>query len=235
MTDATSSRKPAERLNKYLALQLGISRREADNFIEKGSVTINSTTAHLGARFTADDDIKVNGRQLNKNVSYRYVLFHKPVGYVSSRKPQGENPTIYDILPQNYSNLKPAGRLDKDSSGLLILTNDGDFAYRLTHPKFRKVKQYEIALDNDLAPLHQQMVSDYGVHLEDGTSQLQIERLFETNRKEWRVIMHEGRNRQIRRTFAALGYTVTRLHRTQFGNYSLGDIPAGTYHDVTMQ
>lgn len=219
----------AERLNKVLALELGVSRREADELIADGRVTLNGVTAELGSRILPDDTLAVNENEISRGTEYSYLLFHKPVGYVCSRRQQGEHDTIYSLIPKEYHPLKPVGRLDKDSSGLLILTNDGDFAYRMTHPKFHKKKQYEVTLDRELEPLHQQMISDYGVLLEDGASKLQLERLTEKNRSEWKVLMHEGRNRQIRRTFASLGYTVTALHRTHFGNYSLGDISSGTY------
>lgn len=218
------------RLNKYLALQLGISRREADELIEKGSVTINGASAVLGARVADSDTISVKGKSLDRTkTDFIYLMLHKPVGYVCSRKRQGESPTIYELLPEIYHTLKPVGRLDRDSSGLILLSNDGDFAFRMTHPSFSKTKVYEVELDSELAPLHQQMIGDYGVTLEDGTSKLQLMRLSDTNRTEWQVTMSEGRNRQIRRTFASLGYTVTKLHRTQFGNYSLDDIKKGEY------
>ena len=225
---------PTLRLNKHLALQLGVSRREADLLIEKGDVTINGDVATLGARFTEGDTIAVKGKPLAAPVSYRYLALNKPVGYVCSRKPQGDSPTIYELLPAEYHALKPVGRLDRNSSGLILLTNDGDFAYKMTHPKFVKTKVYNVRLDRDLEPLHQQMISDYGVTLEDGPSKLHLERLRDDNRKEWRVVMSEGRNRQIRRTFASLGYEVKKLHRTNFGNYSLGDMKPGTFETVDM-
>ena len=99
----------------------------------------------------------------------------------------------------------------------------------MTHPKFAKTKVYHVRLDHDLEPLHQQMISDFGIQLEDGRSQLTLARLVDDARNEWQVTMSEGRNRQIRRTFAALGYEVKRLHRVQFGNYSLGDMKRGAY------
>ncbi len=217
------------RLNKYLALQLGISRREADNLIDKGVVSINDTTAQLGARFLESDTVTVNRKTLGAATQYEYLAFHKPVGYVCSRKQQGDNPTIYSIVPEQYHKLKPVGRLDRDSSGLILLTNDGDFAYQMTHPKFTKVKIYKVRLSKDLEPLHQQMISDHGVQLEDGGSKLQLERLYDDNRKEWQVTMSEGRNRQIRRTFETLGYSVKKLHRTDFGPYTLGDLEPGKF------
>jgi 23S rRNA pseudouridine2605 synthase len=223
------------RLNKHLALQLGVSRREADELIERGQVTINDETATLGARFNLGDTIAVKGDKVADNTAYQYLLFNKPVGYVCSRRDQGDNPTIYAIIPPEYHHLKPVGRLDKDSSGLILLSNDGDFAYQMTHPKFIKAKVYNARLDHDLEPLHQQMISDHGIQLEDGVSQLALERLSDTNRKEWQVTMHEGRNRQIRRTFTSLGYDVKRLHRLQFGNYSLGDMKPGECKLVDIQ
>lgn len=217
------------RLNKHLALQLGISRREADELIDRGQVTINGTPASLGARFHTGDTIAVKGKPVRTETDFAYLILNKPVGYVCSRRAQGENPTVYDLLPPKYHDLKLVGRLDKNSSGLIMLTNDGDFAYQMTHPKFVKVKIYKVLINDDLAPLHQQMISDYGVVLEDGPSKLSLERLSDTNRKQWQVSMSEGRNRQIRRTFESLGYVVKKLHRTNFGNYSLGDIKPGEY------
>lgn len=214
------------RLNKHLALVLGLSRREADDLIAAGKVTINGDIAILGASVSEQDSISVSGELLTTTPSYRYIAFHKPVGYVCSRKSQGENQTIYDILPSDMASLKPVGRLDKDSSGLILLTNDGDFAHQMTHPSFRKIKIYEVTLDHALEPLHQQMINDYGVEIGDGTSKLGLERQDDT-RLKWTITMSEGRNRQIRRTFLALGYEVTALHRTTFGPYGLNGLELG--------
>lgn len=220
-----------ERLNKYLALQLGISRREADNLIEYDHVRVNGEKVTLGARFNEGDQITVKGKPLKSGAVFVYLMMNKPIGYVSSRRQQGETPTIYALLPEKYHHLKPVGRLDKDSSGLILLTNDGDFAYQMTHPKFYKNKSYEVSLDAPLAPLHHQIIGDHGIQLEDGPSKLVLERVDDT-RENWIVTMHEGRNRQIRRTFSALGYKVTKLHRTDFGHYSLGEIKPGNYSIV---
>ena len=176
------------------------------------------------------DNVTVAGASISKKPQKLiYLALNKPVGYVCSRKPQGNSPTIYTLLPADYHRLKPVGRLDRNSSGLLLLTNDGDFAYRMTHPKFTKTKIYHVQLDNDLAPLHQQMISDFGVQLEDGRSRLTLARLSDERRDKWQVTMSEGRNRQIRRTFSALGYEVKRLHRVQFGNYTLNNMKRGDY------
>lgn len=230
MTDTSSAR-----LNKYLALQLGISRREADTLIEKGRVSLNGTPASLGMRMMPNALVTLDGTPLAAHTSYQYIALHKPVGYVCSRRAQGDNPTVYDLLPPSLHHLKLVGRLDKDSSGIILLTNDGDFAHHMTHPSFVKTKIYKVRLSSDLAPIHQQMISDYGVQLDDGVSKFTLMRLNDDTRREWQVTMSEGRNRQIRRTFAALGYTVIALHRTDFGNYSLGDMKPKAYKEVSIQ
>lgn len=219
------------RLNKFLALHLGISRRQADELIEKGNVSVNGTAASLGAHIGPDDTVSVKGKPVNTATELVYLLLNKPVGYVSSRRAQGSSPTLYELLPREYHQLKTVGRLDRDSSGLILLTNDGDFAQRMTHPSYQKVKRYDVTLDKPLEPLHQQMISDFGIDLDDGKSQLTLERQSD-DRTHWQVTMNEGRNRQIRRTFAALGYTVTALHRTVFGTYVLAGMAAGEYRLV---
>ena len=213
---------------------MGISRREADDLISYGHVKVNGAKVTLGARFEQGDAISIRNQPLGAAVAFVFLALHKPVGYVSSRRQQGETPTIYNLLPDHYHHLKPVGRLDKDTSGLILLSNDGDFAYQMTHPKFYKTKIYEISLDKPLAPLHQQIIGDHGIQLEDGPSQLVLERT-DDSREHWIVTMHEGRNRQIRRTFSALGYTVVRLHRTDFGHYTIGDIKPGEFSIVEKQ
>ena len=219
------------RLNKFLAERLGFSRREADDLIAAGKVFIDDRPATLGARIDKNNKVCYNKKIIPFETDYLYVAFNKPVGYVCSRRAQGDTPTLYDLLPKEYQKLKTVGRLDKDSSGLILLTNDGDFAYQMTHPKFHKEKVYEVTLDRPLEPLHQQMISDYGIMLDDGPSKFTVVALVAgpAERTHFTVILTEGRNRQIRRTFAALGYRVTTLHRTQFGKYQLSGLKPGKY------
>ena len=219
------------RLNKHIATNFGVSRREADLLIQQGKVMINGTKAEIGQRVEDGDKVTVSG----KNVAEQkliYLALNKPVGYVCSRKRQGDTPTIFELLPEKYQSLKNVGRLDRDSSGLILLTNDGDFAFQMTHPKFVKAKVYEVEIDRELEPLHQQMISDFGVDLPDGRSQLGLARLSDNNRRQWQVTMSEGRNRQIRRTFDALGYKVVALHRIKFGVYELSGLPEGEFTEV---
>ncbi len=220
------------RLNKYLALHSGTSRRQADELISSGRVSIDGTVAILGAQVEEKSSVTIDGVPVTPDVPFVYLALNKPRGYVCSRKQQGDSPTIYDLIPKQHHNLKPVGRLDRDSSGIILLTNDGDFAQQMTHPSHYKVKRYEISLDAELEPLHQQMINDFGVELDDGKSKLTLEKISD-DRKNWIVTMSEGRNRQIRRTFAALGYTVTSLHRTDFGAYHLGALQPGACETVS--
>lgn len=213
------------RINKYIALASPLSRRAADAAVLAGRVQINGKPADAGSQVNALDVVSLDGKPIFVDQKLQTIMLHKPVGVVVSRDGQGAK-TVYDLLPPEYQHLNPVGRLDKNSSGLLLMTNDGALANELTHPRYAKIKLYEIRLNQPLAPLHQQMINDRGLTLEDGLSKLQLEKLDDTG-YAWRVTMHEGRNRQIRRTFSALDYTVTRLHRTQFGEYCLGDLPKG--------
>lgn len=206
------------RLNKYIAVCTGLSRRQADDSIVSGKVKVNGQIATLGQRIINTDLITLEDKELIKPEIVTIAL-NKPVGYVVSRNGQGSK-TIYDLIPDKFHSLKPVGRLDKDSSGLILLTNDGELAERLTHPSNDKEKVYIIELDRKLSN------SDYikinsGIILEDGKSNLKI-----TGKdKVWEVKMSEGRNRQIRRTFEKAGYKVTKLHRIKFGEFELENLP----------
>ena len=221
------------RLNKFIAHATGMARREADEAILNGRISVNGKVANIGQDVDGQSDIiKLDDKQITLPTTTTVIMLNKPIGYVCSRNAQAKDAkTVYELLPSDLRQLKTIGRLDKDSSGLILLTDDGDMAHRLTHPSFTKTKEYVIELDRSLAPLHQQMIADFGINLADGPSKLLLERLND-ERTKFRVIMHEGRNRQIRRTFAALGYQVVSLHRISFGSYQLGDLPSGKYKRV---
>ena len=232
MTDLNTARN-TQRLNKFVALSLGVSRRKADELIEKGKIIVDGQPARLGQQISEVNHVSYNGNSL-KTQDKKLIALNKPVGYLCSRASQGGVPTIYELLPKGLHRLKPVGRLDKDSSGLILLTNDGDFAHQMTHPSFYKMKRYLVTLDQPLQPLHRQMINDFGVQLPDGPSRLTLERQHDGDDRRWIVQMSEGRNRQIRRTFAALGYTVAKLHRTDFGSYSLGGMKRGEWQEINL-
>jgi len=219
------------RLNKYVALGTGMSRRDADNAIAEGRIVVDGVRATLGQQVDiSNPNIMYDGEPLTPLPSVVTIMLHKPIGYVCSRDGQGSK-TIYDIIPNTYHNLKPVGRLDKDSSGLLLLTNDGTLAYELTHPSFRKEKTYEVALNRNLTTADYESLTS-GILLEDGMSKLGLSN-DATSKANWIVKIHEGRNRQIRRTFDSLGYKVIKLHRTQFGKYSLDNLASGKIMEIS--
>lgn len=210
------------RINKYVALCSHLSRRKADSAIEAGMVTVNGKTVDTGYQVQPGDLVTLAGQDLVIPTSQTIIL-NKPKGYVVSRNGQGSQ-TIYSLLPEDLQPLNPVGRLDKDSSGLLLLTNDGQLSQQLMHPSQQKQKIYEVELSKNLVDSDRMHIED-GVLLDDGVSRLGLE----GRGKSWLVTMSEGRNRQIRRTFSKAGYQVLELHRVQIGDIKLGDLTTGKW------
>lgn len=210
------------RINQYVAKATGVSRRTADSYVQTGRVQVNNKRIPMSYQVVPDDTVTLDDKLLNLKPTITVAL-HKPVGYVCSRAGQGSK-TVYSLLPDKYRHLKPVGRLDKDSSGLLIMTNDGKLAQELTHPSSKKLKTYFITLNKPLNNADKAAIIR-GVKLEDGVSKLQLR----GSGLHWEVRMREGRNRQIRRTFQELNYTVNRLHRTQIGPYNINSLQSGKY------
>ena len=214
------------RINKFVALATGMSRRAADEAIEQNRVKVNAHPAIITSQIASSDVVTLDGKVI-KPLSITTIMLNKPAGYVCSRNGQGSK-TIYDLIPQDLYHLKPVGRLDKDSSGLLLMTNDGTIAHEMTHPSQDKVKKYYVKLDKKLAKKDYSSINNGEVILEDGKSQLQLSQVSSTE-YDWLVSMREGRNRQIRRTFDILGYNVKKLHRLKMGNFSLDSLPSGKW------
>ncbi len=215
------------RLNKYISENTSYSRRKADHLISIGSVTINNKPATLGQEVNDQDQVFIDDKIVRPIHSKTAILIlNKPVGYVCSRNGQGSK-TVYDILPLEFRNYNYIGRLDKDSSGLILLTNSGQLVNELSHPSNQKLKTYNVMLDK---PLNQNVINtlNRGVKLADGTSKIQVTPLY-SNGKNIEVTMIEGRNRQIRRTFESLGFKVVKLHRIKFADYILGNLKPGAY------
>lgn len=218
------------RLNTFIARATDLSRRAADTAIEQGRVRVNQSKPSLGQIVHEGDNVYLDGKLVHADKPHQTIVFNKPTGYVCSRRRQG-NKTIYDLLPASLSHLKPVGRLDKDTSGLLLLTNDGQLANRLSHPRYQKQKVYLVKLDKPLNPADQKMICNQGVQLDDGPSVFAIQKI-DSSGTRLQLSLTEGRNRQIRRTFSALGYQVVDLHRTQVSNISLGTLKSGQYRNL---
>lgn len=219
------------RINQFVARSLGVSRRKADDLIQAGVIYINGHVAQIHATATERDVVLYRGERLLLPRA-RTILINKPIGYVCSTDGQG-SPTIYDLLPENLRQLKPVGRLDKQSSGALLMTNDGNLAYALTHPKFKKQKIYQISLNRPLKRSDLNAINQ-GVKLDDGVSKMTIQ-TNEGNQSVYTITMSEGKNRQIRRTLEALGYTVTKLHRTHFDSINLANLATGKYRPIDSE
>ncbi|MBI2797839.1 rRNA pseudouridine synthase [Candidatus Saccharibacteria bacterium] len=216
------------RLNKRL-VQLGFvnSRRAGDELISSGKVRVGGKTINnLATTVTSNNIVSVTGRGAKFHDSGLVVALNKPVGYICSHAQQGDSPTIFSLLPRNFAHLKIAGRLDKDSSGLVILSSDGDLVQKLSHPSTQKPKEYVVGLDKPLAAGDQKRLV-MGVKLNDGISK--FDSLSKITSTRWRLSLHEGRNRQIRRTLADLGYTVKVLERVSLGGLSLSNLGTGKH------
>lgn len=215
------------RLNKRLVeLNLASSRRSAEELIISGQVSVNGQIINqLATQVTASDSIKVAGKLGQPRTSIT-IAFNKPAGYVCTHKPQGNQNTIYSLLPKKFISLKCVGRLDKDSQGLLILTSDGNLVQALSHPTSQKEKEYIVSTTkplntNDINQLRR------GIKLSDGISHFETVR--QINSKTLRVVLTSGRNRQIRRSFEALEHTVAKLERVRVGKYKLHILPTGKF------
>jgi 23S rRNA pseudouridine2605 synthase len=227
-----------ERLHKVLARAGVAALRPAEDMVMAGRVTVNGRVVReLGARVDPDtDQIAVDGQIIDvpaPSDPHRYVILHKPVGVISTAQDTHERPTVVELIPSD-ERLFPVGRLDADSEGLILLTNDGDLAYRLTHPRFEVEKEYRVLLDRTptLADLRQWRE---GVELEgEMTLPVWAELLDRIDAGTWvRIVMREGRNRQIRNVAQLLGYDVMRLIRVREGPLSLGDLAAGQWRELT--
>lgn len=218
------------RINVFVANATGLSRRAADRAIAEGRVAINGQPVELGQTVGPNDTVTLDKRAITPPVKTITIMLNKPVGYVCSRVGQGSR-TIYNLLPPHLRKLKPIGRLDKDSSGLLLMTDDGQLSYQLTHPSFKKTKVYEVRLDKELTPEDFEKITKNGVQLHDGISKFGLDYMNDKN-YEWKVTMTEGKNRQIRRTFGSLDYKVARLHRVRFAEYELGGLPSSQFKQL---
>lgn len=221
------------RLNKYLSLGLNLSRRAADDLIAAKKVRINDQVAILGNRVEDGDEVKVLGKIVKLEEAQKvYLLLNKPEGYLSSKVSQGGAPTVYELLPKEYKklNLNIAGRLDKDSCGLILLTNDGEYLNEITHPSSGKTKTYIVKLNKELSEEDLAKLKA-GVQIGDSRpSKFKSIRILEDSSLE--VELEEGRNRQIRRTFYELGYRVTLLKRTQLGPHQLDELKEGETKEI---
>jgi 23S rRNA pseudouridine2605 synthase len=238
------SSRAGERLQKILS-QAGVaSRRLSEELIVQGRVQVNgATVTELGTKADPEtDEIKVDGRRIQPQKRRRYILLHKPRGYITSRSDPEGRPTVLDLLRGVREYIYPVGRLDYDSEGLLLLTNDGELAARLTHPRHEVDKVYEARV-RGVPDAHALERLAKGVTIDDRRTAPAKVHLIDapdarrTNNEQSRIelAIHEGRQRQVRRMFDAVGHPVVRLTRVRIGPIEDPDMPPGHWRDLTPQ
>ncbi len=224
-----------ERLQKIMAAAGIASRRASEEFIAQGRVTINGEVAQLGAKADPNrDEVRVDGEVVNVDPDRVYILLNKPQGVITTADdPQGR-PTVFDLinLPQR---LFPVGRLDQDTEGLLLLTNDGELAHQLMHPSFGVERVYVALVPG---PVRRKVLAQLreGVELEDGIARVASVRVLEEQRSKalLEIVMTEGRKREVRRLLGACGLTVERLARVSYGGVDLGELRQGKWRFLTQ-
>lgn len=226
----------SERLQKVLARAGLASRRQAEQYILAGRVKVNGVAASLGQKVGPEDQILFDNQPLFPKEPFQYYFFYKPVGVITSAKdPQGRK-TVLDFFTEVEIRVYPVGRLDYNTSGVLLLTNDGELAYRLTHPRYGVDKTYRVWVK---ALPDQQALKTLrdGVWLEDGKTapaRVELVAAAPSALKRIDITIHEGKNRQVRRMFAAVGHPVQKLERIRFGPLELGgELRPGQYRALT--
>lgn len=227
------------RLQKYIAMCGVASRRKAEELIEEGRVSVNgSKVTEQGVKIEIGaDKVSVDGKSIkSKNKNY-YIMLNKPVGYVSTANDQFDRPTVVDLVKKDLADVRifPVGRLDYETEGLLLLTNDGDFTYKVTHPKFHMEKTYIATVKGGMTISGMNKLRN-GVYIDDNfkTSPAKAEILDAYDGHTFvKITIHEGKNRQVRKMFEAIGNTVVGLQRTSIGTVELGNLPLGRWRHLT--
>jgi 23S rRNA pseudouridine2605 synthase len=214
------------RLNRFLASAGLGSRRGVEELIKSGGVRINGrVVSDLATQVEPTDAVKV-GSRLIRSERLIHAILHKPKGFLCTADDERERRTIFDLLPANWPRVFHVGRLDKESEGLLIVTNDGDLSLHLTHPRFKIEKEYEVGLDRPFDPIHRDKLLR-GMHIFGGWAK--AEHVSQIGTKAVKVILRQGLKRQIRLMFKELGYEVTHLRRTRIGPVALGNLNSGEW------
>ncbi len=224
----------AIRLNKFLSNAGICSRREADVLIETGVVSVNGKIiTELGFKVSLTDIVKYDDQSIRAETK-RYVLLNKPKGFITTMNdPMGRKTVMGLVINACKERVYPIGRLDRETTGLLLFTNDGDMAKKLTHPKTKCSKLYDVELNRGFNADDMEKLLK-GVDLEDGTSKFdKVEFVKDGTSRELGVEIHSGKNRIVRRTFEALGYEVVKLDRVKFSGLSKKDLPRGNYRHLT--
>ena len=230
-----------ERLQKYLANSGIASRRKAEEYILAGKVKVNGkVVTELGTKVNSEKDvIEFEGKRVNNDIKKVYVLLNKPIDYVTTVKDQFSRNTVVDLVKNAGNNLLPVGRLDMYTSGALILTNDGDFIFHVTHPKHEVEKTYTVTLrgkvtNEDVESLRQGVIIDE--EYKTKPAKVRIMKIDEEkNLSRLEIVIHEGKNRQVRKMCEAIGKKVIALHRSKIGNIDVKNLKVGQWRYLTKK
>jgi len=226
-----------ERLQKIIARAGIASRRQAEQMIADGRVRVDGrVVTEMGVRCDPErSDVRVDGTRVRPQRERSYLLLNKPRGYLTTRRDPAGRATVMELLPRSLSKLFPVGRLDFNTSGVLLLTDDGDFALRVAHPRYGVPKTYLVSVRGELS--ERALLSlRRGVSIDGERLKVDSLEILEADAESrLRLVLHEGKNREIRRLFAALGLPVTRLHREKVGPVSDRGLPPGAYRGLTLR
>ena len=218
------------RLNKFISLCGFASRRAADELIKEQKVSVNGEIVQdLGRQVRESDLVEIEGKKLSLPQKTTVIAFHKPAGCVCTCKDPQKRQTVYDFLPPGYKGLKYIGRLDLQSRGLLLFTDDGELAHRLTLPKYKILRHYLVWTDSLVKKSDAEQLIE-GVNLEDGIKGFAEAVFFEEGCIE--LVLSEGKNREIRKMMAAIGYEIEDLQRIAYADIDLGDLASGDYREL---
>lgn len=219
------------RLNKFISLCGFASRRAADELIKEQKVSVNGEIVQdLGRQVQESDLVEIEGKKLSLPQKTTVIAFHKPAGCVCTCKDPQKRQTVYDFLPPGYKGLKYIGRLDLQSRGLLLFTDDGELAHRLTLPKYKILRHYLVWTDSPVKKSDAEQLIE-GIDLEDGIKGFAEAVFFEEGCIE--LVLSEGKNREIRKMMAAIGYEIEDLQRIAYADIDLGDLASGDYRELS--
>lgn len=228
-------------LQKFIAASGFCSRRQAEELIRLGEVFVNGVKAELGQMASESDLVEIDGKKIKLAGEKIYIALNKPVGYTCTNRKFKDEKNVFELLPAEFKNLHAVGRLDKNSRGLVLLTNDGDYTFRATHPRFGHEKRYRVSIINYQLSISKQLIDDIiyqfkkGIEIGEGDGVVQVKEIRYLGGERFEIVLTEGKKRQIRRMFSALGYDVIDLQRVAIGKIELENLKEGEWKQLKIK
>ncbi len=230
-------------LNKFISQSGFCSRRQAEVFIKEGKVFVNGKLAEPGIKVEESDEVRVGNKIIKNRKDKIYIILNKPIGYVCTNRRFKNEKNVFDLLPRKVlknNKLFVVGRLDKESRGLILLTNDGDLTQKITHPKYKHEKKYLVKTDISKNPSAQEVeniIKNFkkGVFIGEGDGKVRAKEAKYVGNQVFDIILTQGKKRQIRRMFESLGYKTTDLFRYELGNFNIKNLPSGKWKEISLK